>query len=73
LAFSDLYLTNAILVFSLVFIGIMLLFRFIRSFSLLQHKLKISRFHFLLYIFSLEILPLLLIYKLVELFISKKL
>lgn len=73
LAFSDMYLTNAILVFSLVFIGIMLLFRFIRSFSLLQHKLKISRFHFLLYIFSLEILPLLLIYKLVELFISKKL
>lgn len=73
LAFSDLFLTNIVLVFSLVFIGIMLLFRFVRSFGLLQHKLKISRFHFLLYIFSLEILPLILIYKVVELFITKKL
>ncbi len=73
LAFSDIILTNAVMIFSLVFIGIMLLFRYVRSFSLLQHKLKISRFHFLLYIFSLEILPLILIYRVVELFISKKL
>jgi hypothetical protein len=72
-AFADPIITNAVLVMSIVFIGVMLLFRFIRSFSLLQHKLKISRFHFLLYIFSLEILPLILIYKAVELFISKKL
>ena len=73
LAFSDTIIINAALVASVIFIGVMLLFRFIRSFSLLQHKLKISRFHFLLYIFSLEILPLILIYKAVELFISKKL
>jgi hypothetical protein len=73
LAFSDIILTNAVMIFSLVFIGIMFLFRYVRSFSLLQHKLKISRFHFLLYIFSLEILPLILIYRVVELFISKKL
>jgi hypothetical protein len=72
-AFSDIVVINAAIVASIVFIGVMLLFRFIRSFSLLQHKLKISRFHFLLYIFSLEILPLILIYKAVELFISKKL
>lgn len=72
-AFSDPVITNIVLVISLVFIGVMLLFRFIRSFGLLQHRLKISRFHFLLYIFSLEILPLILIYKAVELFISKKL
>lgn len=73
LAFSETIIINAVLVLSVTFIGVMLLLRFIRSFSLLQHKLKISRFHFLLYIFSLEILPLILIYKAVELFISKKL
>ncbi len=73
LAFSDVFLTNIVLVFSMVCIGIMLLFRYVRSFGLLQHKLKISRFHFLLYIFSLEVLPLILIYKVVELFITKKL
>ena len=73
LAFSNAIVINAALVVSVIFIGVMLLFRFIRSFSLLQHKLKISRSHFLLYIFSLEILPLILIYKAVELFISKKL
>ncbi len=73
LAFSDKFLTNVVMILSLVFIGIIFLFRYVRSFSLLQHKLKVSRFHFLLYIFSLEILPLILIYKLVELFITKKL
>ena len=73
LAFSDININNIVIAISLVMVGVMLLFRFIRSFSLLQHKLKISRFHFLLYIFSLEILPVLLIYKAVELFISKNL
>ena len=73
LAFSDINIINVVIAISLVMVGVMLLFRFIRSFSLLQHKLKISRFHFLLYIFSLEILPVLLIYKAVELFVSKNL
>lgn len=73
LAFSDLLLVNIVIVASLVLIGIMLLFRFIRSYGLLQHKLKIDRFHFALYIFSFELLPLAIIYKAVELFIMKKL
>ena len=73
LAFSNITISNIFIAISLVMVGVMLLFRFIKSFSLLQPKLKISRFHFLLYIFSLEILPVLLIYKAVELFISKNL
>lgn len=73
LAFSNIAIMNVVVILSFILVGVMLLFRFIRSFSLLQHKLKISRFHFLLYIFSLEILPLLLIYKAVELLINKKL
>jgi hypothetical protein len=38
---------------------------------LLQQRLKVSRFHFFMYIVALEILPLLLIYKTVMIYLSK--
>jgi hypothetical protein len=58
---------------SLIFILLMTLLRFFRSYGFLQHKLNVSRFHFFLYIFALELLPLALIYKAVEVFIVKNL
>ncbi len=73
LAFSDVSIVKIMITVSFILIGLMLLFRFIRSYGLLQHKLKINRFHFILYIFSFELLPLAIIYKAVELFIMKKL
>ena len=73
LAFSDAGLVHVVSVISFILVGIMLLLRFFRSYGLLQHKLKINRFHFALYIFSFEILPLLIIYKAVELFVMKNL
>ncbi|RYD82001.1 MAG: DUF4271 domain-containing protein, partial [Sphingobacteriales bacterium] len=73
LAFSDPGLVRVVSVISFILVGMMLLFRFFRSYGLLQHKLKIDRFHFALYIFSFEILPLAIIYKAAELFIMKKL
>ena len=73
LAFSDAMIVKVMIVVSFIFIGIMLLLRFVRSYGLLQNKLKIDRFHFILYIFSFELLPLAIIYKAVELFIMKKL
>jgi hypothetical protein len=73
LAFSAATIVKVIIVISFIIICMMLLLRFIRSYGLLQHKLKINRFHFILYIFSFELLPLALIYKAVELFITKKL
>ncbi len=48
---------------SVVFICALLLLRFFRSYGLLQNQLKISGFHFLLYIAGVEVIPLLLIYK----------
>jgi len=48
---------------SLLMIGLLLLLRFFRSHGLLQKQLKVSGFHFFLYIAGTEILPLLLIYK----------
>lgn len=71
LAFADTPLVNIFVIASFIIIGLMLLVRFLRSYGLLQHRLRVSRFHFLLYIFSLEILPLLLIYKAVSLFLTK--
>ena len=73
LAFSDPSVVKIVIGISLILTGIMLILRFIRSYSLLQHKLKVSRFHFILYIFSFELLPLAIIYKAAELFIMKKL
>lgn len=73
LAFADDIIVKLLITVSFILIGILLLLRFIRSYGLLEHKLKINRFHFILYIFSFELLPLAIIYKAVELFIMKKL
>ncbi|WP_462253126.1 DUF4271 domain-containing protein [Ferruginibacter sp.] len=56
---------------SLLIIGLLLFLRFFRSYSLLQSQLKISRFHFFLYLTGVEIIPLLLVYKWAVLFLSK--
>lgn len=56
---------------SLIMLGFFLLLRFLRSYALLQNKLKLTRFHLLLYVLSLEILPIALIYRAVELFFAK--
>lgn len=61
--FSDQYIASIAALVSLLCIGILLLLRFFRSYGLIQNQLKISKFHFFLYLAGLEILPLLLIYK----------
>ncbi|MEO6669428.1 MAG: DUF4271 domain-containing protein [Ferruginibacter sp.] len=61
--FSSAGLVNITIIISYVIIALMFLMRFFRSYGLLQTKLKVSGFHFFLYIISIEVLPLLLIYK----------
>lgn len=73
MAFSDKVPVEMALLLSFLVIGLMLLMRFIRSYSLLQNRLKVSRFHFLIYLVGIEIVPILVLYKLALLFISKKL
>ena len=63
MTFSDQKIKTAFILISFILIGTMLLMRFFRSYSLLQHRMKVSRFHFFLYIFSVEVLPLFIIYK----------
>jgi hypothetical protein len=73
LSFSDAGVVKIAVIVSLMSIGIFLLLRFFRSYGLLQNQLKISRFHFLLYIGGIELLPLLLIYKGLMIYLSKNL
>ncbi len=73
LTFSDPVLIKIGVIVSLLCIGLFLLLRFFRSYGLLQNQLKISRFHFVLYIAGIEVIPLLLIYKGLMLYLSKNL
>ena len=73
LSFSDTAIVKIAALISLMSIGIFVLLRFFRSYGLLQNQLKISKFHFMLYITGIEILPLLLIYKGLMLYLSKML
>jgi hypothetical protein len=63
LAFAAQAWQSSVVILSYLIIGILFLLRFIRSYGLLQHQLNISRMHFLLYIVSVEVLPLLVVYK----------
>ena len=73
IAFSIPELTTAAVIISLLLIGLMFLLRFFRSYGLLQHQLKISRFHFFMYVAGIEVIPVLLIYKGLVLLLSKNL
>jgi Domain of unknown function (DUF4271) len=70
LAFSTIQIKIPIAIVSLLFIALMLLMRYFRAYGLLQNKLKISRFHFVLYIAGIEIVPLLVLYKSLVLFVK---
>jgi hypothetical protein len=71
-AFSTYQIASYAILISFIFIAILFIIRFFRSYSLLQSRLKISQFHFFLYIVGLEILPILLIYKAITLYFGIK-
>lgn len=49
--------------FAIILIAILLIYRYIASFLLIKGKLKVNAFHFILYLCAVEIIPLLLVYK----------
>ena len=73
IAFSPDYLKKTAVLISLLVVGIMFLLRFLRSFSLLHNQIKVSRFHFFMYVLGIEVLPVLLIYKGVMILLNKNL
>ncbi|MBK8710915.1 MAG: DUF4271 domain-containing protein [Niastella sp.] len=52
-------------IISLILMGILFLVRYVRAYSLLQQRLHLNLLHFLGYILSLELLPVLLVYKMI--------
>jgi Domain of unknown function (DUF4271) len=58
---------------SLLLICLMFVLRFLRSYSLLRKDIKVSRWHFFIYILGVEVLPLLLIYKTLVVLLGKNL
>jgi len=73
MAFTDKKFSSVFVTISFCMIGIVLLLRYFRAYYLLRNKLKLSWFHFLLYVIGIEILPILLIYKATMSFVNKSL
>jgi Domain of unknown function (DUF4271) len=72
MAFSNDRAVSLVVILSLILLAIIFLVRFYRSYAVLQAKLKVTIFHFLLYVTALEIIPILLIYKFVTLYLHIK-
>lgn len=64
MAFSGESLFDFTLYISWIGIALLLFYRFILSYGAVRKEVKLNSFHFLLYIFGFELIPLLLIYKL---------
>ena len=64
LAFAIQPLYNAAMIISWFGIGLLLIYRFILSYGAIRKEVKLNSFHFILYILGFEVIPLLLIYKL---------
>jgi len=64
LAFANDPLYGSAMVISWLGIGLLLIYRFILSYAALRKEVKLNSFHFILYILGFEVIPLLLIYKL---------
>jgi Domain of unknown function (DUF4271) len=65
LAFSLPLWTNSIVIFSLLLIGLFFLSRYVKIYSILEYRFPLKPLHFIIYVTAIEILPLLIVYKLV--------
>lgn len=63
MAFANNSFREVTMLISFFIVGLIFLLRYVRTYDLLKYKLKLSRFHFMIYIVGVEILPIFLIYK----------
>lgn len=64
LAFAALPVVNVAVTVSFGLMGLLFMYRYFVSFNAIRNRLKVNLLHFFLYLCAVEILPLLLIYKL---------
>ncbi|HTE12275.1 MAG TPA: DUF4271 domain-containing protein [Chitinophagaceae bacterium] len=55
--------SNVLLTLSYIMVGVFFAYRYIVSFAPVRREVKVSQFHFFMYLCAFEIIPLLLIYK----------
>ena len=65
LAFALPVWINSIAIFSVLVMGLFFLSRYVKTFGILEYRFPLQAFHFLVYITGVEVLPILIIYKLV--------
>jgi hypothetical protein len=63
IAFSDSQLKSLFIFISFILIGLMIILRFLKAYDYIKNQLRLSRFHFAIYVFAMEIIPIILIYK----------
>jgi hypothetical protein len=63
LAFSSMKINGILVALSFTLVAVFFAYRYIISYAPVRKEVKVSQFHFLLYICALEVIPLLLIYK----------
>ena len=68
IAFSTFKVAQSAIIISFILLLILLLSRFFKTYGLLQNRLKLNGIHFFIYIISLEVLPIMIIYKTAMLF-----
>lgn len=73
IAFASKTISDYTILISLILIAFLFALRYLRIFGSIQHTLKVSKFHFILFVISIEIIPILLIYQLANNFIDKSL
>jgi hypothetical protein len=71
LAFSEPSLVAVLVTLSVTGVFIMFGYRYVVSYSPIRKEIKVSQFHFLIYLCAFEIMPLLLIYKVLLTFFGK--
>jgi len=70
LAFSPLSVQDFAYNSAIIVVSILFVYRYLVSFSIVRASLKVSAFHFFLYLCTCEVLPMLVLYKLMMDFIS---
>ncbi len=71
MAFSAELLISVLVTLSFTVVAIFFAYRYIISYAPVRKEIKVSQFHFLLYLCAFEIIPLLLIYKVLLTFLEK--
>lgn len=71
LAFPKEDLVPGVVTLSLVFLVILLLYRFLLSYRVVRNEIKVNPFHFFIYLCAFEIAPLLLVYKVLLNFVER--